>query len=144
MPTINQTALLPYSAEQMYNLVNDYQRYPEFLPGCIASRTINQGELALTAELTISKAGISQSFSTRNTMLPNRQIVMELLEGPFKSLNGKWLFEPFDEQSCQISFNLNFEFANPLISMLFSKIFEQLTLQMIDAFKQRAKEIYSL
>ncbi|QDJ13698.1 ubiquinone-binding protein [Mergibacter septicus] len=144
MPIINQTALVAYSAEQMYQLVNDYQRYPEFLPGCVASRTIDQGEYSLTAELTISKAGISQSFSTHNTMQPNREIIMKLLEGPFRYLQGRWLFEPFDEQSCQISLYLEFEFSNPLMSMLFSPIFQQLTSQMIEAFKLRAKEVYAL
>ncbi|AWX16238.1 ubiquinone-binding protein [Mergibacter septicus] len=144
MPIINQTALVAYSAEQMYQLVNDYQRYPEFLPGCVASRTIDQGEYSLTAELTISKAGISQSFSTHNTIQPNREIIMKLLEGPFRYLQGRWLFEPFDEQSCQISLYLEFEFSNPLMSMLFSPIFQQLTSQMIEAFKLRAKEVYAL
>ncbi|AWX14237.1 ubiquinone-binding protein [Mergibacter septicus] len=144
MPIINQTALVAYSAEQMYLLVNDYQRYPEFLPGCVASRTIDQGEYSLTAELTISKAGISQSFSTHNTMQPNREIIMKLSKGPFTYLQGRWLFEPFDEQSCQISLYLEFEFSNPLMSMLFSPIFQQLTSQMIEAFKLRAKEVYAL
>ncbi|WP_301098931.1 type II toxin-antitoxin system RatA family toxin [Otariodibacter sp.] len=144
MPSINQSALVPYSAEQMYQLVNDYEKYPEFLSGCIATNTISIGETELSAELVIQKLGISQRFSTHNTMIPNRKISMELLNGPFRYLTGAWIFEPFDEQSCRISFQLDFEFSNALIAMAFGKIFNELTIKMVNAFKIRAKEVYGV
>ncbi|NBI42647.1 ubiquinone-binding protein [[Haemophilus] felis] len=142
MPTVNQRALVPYSASQMYQLVNDYERYPEFVPGCVAGRTLSRQAQELTAELVIAKAGISQRFTTHNQMIENCSIKMQLVEGPFKFLQGEWRFEALDEQSCEIQLQLQFEFSNPLIAMAFGKIFTHLTSKMIDAFKQRAKEVY--
>lgn len=144
MPSVNQTTLVGYSAEQMYQLVNQYEKYPEFLPGCVASKTLTTGENELTAELVISKAGIRQQFTTRNRMQPNKQIEMQLVEGPFRFLQGYWQFDAIDEHCCQIRLKLDFEFSSALISAVFGKIFEQLTVKMIDAFKQRAKEVYDV
>ncbi|MGX2975737.1 type II toxin-antitoxin system RatA family toxin [Ursidibacter arcticus] len=144
MPIINQSALVAYSAEQMYQLVNDYEKYPQFLSGCVGASTLSLGENELNAELVIQKLGISQRFSTHNTMIPNQKITMELLNGPFRYLKGYWAFQPFDEQSCKITLQLEFEFSNSLIAMAFGKIFNELTLKMVNAFKQRAKEIYGV
>ncbi|MGX2966607.1 type II toxin-antitoxin system RatA family toxin [Ursidibacter sp. B-7004-1] len=144
MPIINQSALVGYSAEQMYQLVNDYEKYPQFLSGCVGASTLSLGENELNAELVIQKLGISQRFSTHNTMIPNQKITMELLNGPFRYLKGYWEFQPFDEQSCKITLQLEFEFSNALIAMAFGKIFNELTLKMVNAFKQRAKEIYGV
>lgn len=142
MPIVNQRALLPYSAKQMYELVNDYERYPEFVPGCIAGRTLTQRIEEVTAELVIAKAGIRQQLTTRNTMQPYSSIKMQLVNGPFKFLQGEWKFEEMDEQSCMISLNLSFEFSNPVIAFAFGQIFLHLTNKMIESFKQRAKEVY--
>ena len=144
MPSVNQSALVGYSAEQMYQLVNDYEKYPQFLSGCIGAKTLSLGENELNAELVIQKLGISQRFSTHNTMIVNEKITMQLLEGPFKQLSGVWTFEPFDEQSCKINLMLEFEFESPLVAMVFGKVFNELTLKMVNAFKQRAKEVYGV
>ncbi|AHG86628.1 type II toxin-antitoxin system RatA family toxin [Bibersteinia trehalosi] len=144
MPSVNQSALVGYSAEQMYQLVNDYEKYPQFLSGCIGAKTLSLGENELNAELVIQKLGISQRFSTHNTMIVNEKITMQLLEGPFKQLSGAWTFEPFDEQSCKINLMLEFEFESPLVAMVFGKVFNELTLKMVNAFKQRAKEVYGV
>ncbi|MBE2898170.1 type II toxin-antitoxin system RatA family toxin [Pasteurellaceae bacterium 20609_3] len=142
MPSVNQSALVGFSAQQMYQLVNDYEQYPHFLPGCVGAHTLNRSEKELTAELVISKAGISQQFTTHNVMQPNREILIELVEGPFRFLKGMWRFDPLDECSCIIRLQLEFEFSNFLISKVFGKIFEQLTQKMVAAFKQRANEVY--
>lgn len=144
MPKINQSALVPYSAAQMYQLVNDYEKYPQFLSGCVGASTLKVGENEVNAELVIQKLGISQRFSTHNTMIAERQITMSLLNGPFRHLKGHWTFEPFDEQSCRITLQLEFEFSNSLIALAFGQIFNELTLKMVNAFKQRAKEIYGV
>ncbi|KMK51258.1 hypothetical protein RO21_07280 [[Actinobacillus] muris] len=144
MPTINQSALVPYSAAQMYRLVNDYEQYPQFLSGCVGAKTLSLGENTLNAELIIEKLGIRQTFSTHNTMIENEKITMTLLQGPFRHLHGTWIFQPFDEQSCYIRLTLDFEFANPMIALVFGKIFNELTLKMVNAFKQRAKEVYGV
>ncbi|MEH8029596.1 type II toxin-antitoxin system RatA family toxin [Gallibacterium anatis] len=142
MNRVSQTMLVPHSAEQMYQLVNNYQRYPEFLPGCISGKTLHQQGNELDAELIVSKAGIRLAFTTHNTMQPNQSIQMKLVEGPFKHLNGEWRFLELDEYSSQISLQLQFSFSNALVEKMFGKIFQQLTSQMVQAFKQRAKEIY--
>lgn len=142
MPVINQSALVPYSAEQMYRLVNNYEAYPQFLSGCVGAKTLSLGENKLNAELVIQKLGIKQRFSTHNTMILNEKITMELIDGPFRYLKGAWTFQPFDEQSCKIGLQLEFEFSSPMIAVVFGKIFNELTLKMVNAFKQRAREIY--
>ena len=144
MPIVNQSSLVPYSAEQMYQLVNDYEKYPQFLSGCVGAQTISRGDNELEAELQIQKLGISQSFSTHNKMISNERIEMKLVNGPFRQLQGAWIFQPFDEQSCKISLYLEFEFSNPVVGMVFGKIFNELTLKMVNAFKQRAKEVYGV
>ena len=86
MPQISRTALVPYSAEQMYQLVNDVQSYPEFIPGCTGSRVLESGPTQMTAAVDVSKAGISKTFTTRNTLTNNQSILMHLVDGPFKTL----------------------------------------------------------
>lgn len=142
MPIINQSALVPYSAEQMYQLVNNYEAYPQFLSGCVGATTLSLGENEVKAELVIQKLGISQRFSTHNIMVPNQKIMMDLLNGPFQYLRGAWFFQPFDEQSCKITLQLDFEFSNPMVAVVFGKIFNELTLKMVNSFKHRAKQIY--
>ncbi|MDP8170877.1 type II toxin-antitoxin system RatA family toxin [Pasteurella skyensis] len=144
MPIINQSTLVPYSAKQMYDLVNDYEHYPEFLSGCVGAKTLTTAENELEAELHIQKLGISQRFSTHNTMVKNQKIEMTLLNGPFSYLQGTWAFTPFDEQSCKIALYLEFEFSNPVIAMVFGKVFNELINKMISAFKKRAKEVYGV
>lgn len=143
MPSINQSALVSYNVKQMYDLVNNYESYPEFVPGCVESRTLSLSDQELTAELVISKAGIRQRFTTKNTMIENRCIKMQLVQGPFKFLQGEWQFTEIDEKCSKIALKLDFEFSNPLIAMAFGQIFTHLTSKMIEAFKQRAKEIYA-
>ncbi|EPR9083417.1 type II toxin-antitoxin system RatA family toxin [Cronobacter dublinensis] len=143
MPQISRTALVPYSAEQMYQLVNDVKSYPEFLPGCVGSRVLESSPGQMTAAVEVSKAGISKTFTTRNTLISNQSILMHLVDGPFKSLMGGWKFTPLTEDACQIEFNLDFEFTNKLIELAFGRVFRELASSMVQAFSQRAKEVYS-
>lgn len=144
MPIVNQSSLVAYSAEQMYRLVNDYEKYPQFLSGCVGTKTISRSETELEAELHIQKLGISQTFSTHNTMRPNERIEMKLIKGPFRYLQGTWTFQPFDEQSCKINLQLEFEFSNSIVGVVFGKVFNEMTIKMVNAFKQRAKEVYGV
>ncbi|EKM0378081.1 type II toxin-antitoxin system RatA family toxin [Cronobacter turicensis] len=143
MPQISRTALVPYSAEQMYKLVNDVKSYPEFLPGCVGSRVLESSPGQMTAAVEVSKAGISKTFTTRNTLISNQSILMHLVDGPFKKLMGGWKFTPLTENACQIEFNLDFEFTNKLIELAFGRVFKELASSMVQAFSQRAKEVYS-
>ena len=142
MPQISRTALVPYSAEQMYQLVNDVNSYPEFLPGCTGSRVIDASANQMTAAVDVSKAGISKTFTTRNTLTDNQSILMQLVDGPFKKLMGGWKFTPLSEDACRIEFQLDFEFTNKLIELAFGRIFKELAGSMVQAFTTRAKEVY--
>lgn len=144
MARVNRSALVMFSAEQMYRLVNDVEAYPHFLPGCVDGRVIESNDEQMIASVGVSKAGIHKTFTTRNVLLPNRSIDMQLVEGPFKMLRGIWHFISLDDSACKIELDLEFEFASPLIEMAFGKIFKELTGAMVSAFTQRAKEVYGV
>ena len=102
MPQISRSALVPFSAEQMYQLVNDVHSYPDFLPGCTGSRVINASNNEMTAAVDVAKAGISKTFTTRNTLLDNQSINMQLVDGPFRKLMGGWHFTPLSVASSHV------------------------------------------
>ena len=142
MPEVTRTALVMYSAEQMYQLVNDVARYPEFLPGCVSTTIAEQSDTHMRAEMTLKRGPISQVFSTTNTMVPGRSIAMTLSDGPFETLEGEWRFIPMTDNACKIEFEMRFEFKSGLIGAAFNPIFSDLTLSQIDAFTKRARVIY--
>lgn len=142
MVNMNRSALVMFSARQMYDLVNDVESYPQFLPGCSNGALIESSEYHLVAAVSVSKAGIHKTFTTRNTMEPARTIDIQLVDGPFKTLHSTWTFTPLDEQSCKVDFFIEFEFSSPLIEFAFGKIFKELTGSMVNAFIKRAKDLY--
>ncbi|MEZ9058338.1 SRPBCC family protein [Vibrio pelagius] len=142
MPKVTRSALVSFSAGQMFDLVNDVARYPEFLPGCSGSRVIESSDSAMVASVDVSKAGISKTFTTSNRLAEGAEILMELVDGPFKKLQGGWYFTPLDDQACKVELKLEFEFSSRMIEMAFGKIFNELTSNMVNAFTQRAKQVY--
>ena len=142
MPKVTRSALVSFSADQMFDLVNDVARYPEFLPGCSGSRVIESSDSAMLASVDVSKAGISKTFTTSNRLAEGAEILMELVDGPFKKLQGGWYFTPLDDQACKVELKLEFEFSSRMIEMAFGKIFNELTSNMVNAFTQRAKQVY--
>jgi len=142
MAQVNRSALVMYSAAQMYGLVNDVAAYPQFLPGCVGSRIISQAGDEMVASVDVSKAGIKKTFTTRNTLTADKRVEMRLVDGPFKSLQGGWTFLALDEQACKISLDLDFEFSNKLAELAFGKVFNELAANMVSAFTQRAKVVY--
>lgn len=142
MPQVTRSALVSFSAEQMFHLVNDVARYPEFLPGCSGSKVLGADETSMTASVDVSKAGISKTFTTQNVLHLGRAIEMSLVDGPFKHLKGGWFFTPLDEQACKVELKLEFEFSSKMIEMAFGKVFNELTSNMVSAFTTRAKQVY--
>ena len=142
MPKVTRSALVSFSADQMFSLVNDVARYPEFLPGCSGSRVIESSDSIMVASVDVSKAGISKTFTTSNRLADGAEILMELVDGPFKKLQGGWYFTPLDDQACKVELKLEFEFSSRMIEMAFGKIFNELTSNMVSAFTQRAKQVY--
>lgn len=142
MPQIERSALVFYSAQQMYDLVNAIPDYPQFLPGCSKAIIIEQTDAEMIAKLEVSKAGIGQTFTTRNRLYPNERIDMQLVDGPFRRLQGGWEFIPLNDQACKVILKLEFEFSSKLVQFAFGKVFQELTAAMVNAFTQRAKHVY--
>lgn len=142
MKKISRTALLPYSALQMYNLVNDVAAYPEFLPWCGGAEVISETESEMVAKVTIAKAGLRQTFETKNHLVVGERIEMHLLEGPFKHLKGEWIFKPLDVDACKIQFEVEFEVSNGVLKMAIGTVFEHISSTLVDSFCERAKIIY--
>jgi len=142
MAHISRSALVMYSCQQMFDLVNNISAYPEFIPNCADARCKVLSEDELEGSLLINKAGISKWFTTKNQLVSDNQINMQLVNGPFKHLSGKWLFTKLDESACKVELNLDFEFSSKMIEMAFGKIFNQVTANMVNAFTQRAKQVY--
>ncbi|AIW18055.1 ubiquinone-binding protein [Vibrio coralliilyticus] len=142
MKQVSRSALVSFSAEQMFKLVNDVASYPEFLPGCSGSRVIESSGSAMVASVDVSKAGISKTFTTSNELVSGEAILMNLVDGPFKTLKGGWFFTALDDKACKVELKLEFEFSSKMIEMAFGKIFNELTSNMVDAFTQRAKQVY--
>lgn len=139
---IQRSALLPYSASAMYNLINDVLSYPQFLPWCSGSEILEEGEGFMRARLIIAKGRLSQRFVTKNTLVANETISMSLEEGPFRHLQGNWEFTALNENACKISLDLKFDYAGPIIKATLGPLFTQAANTMVDAFCQRAKEVY--
>lgn len=144
MKQVCRSALVSFSAEQMFHLVNDVASYPEFLPGCSGSRILESSADKMIASVDVSKAGISKTFTTANELYPAKSIVMHLVDGPFQTLRGGWYFTPLDEHACKVELKLEFEFSSKMIELAFGKIFTELTSNMVNAFTQRAKQVYAL
>ncbi|MCG7532086.1 SRPBCC family protein [Psychrobium sp. MM17-31] len=142
MPQVNRSALVMFSAQQMYDLVNDVASYPQFLPGCVGARVVSFDGNVMVASVDVSKAGIKKTFTTRNTLLENQRVDMQLVDGPFKLLQGGWSFLALDDNACKVSLDLEFEFDNKLAELAFGKIFKELAGNMVTAFSERAKRVY--
>ncbi|BBN82098.1 ubiquinone-binding protein [Pseudoalteromonas sp. A25] len=141
MPQIEKSALVMYSTQEMFELVNDVDAYPAFLPHCSDAKIIQASEEGMTASLEISKAGLKKWFTTKNSF-DGTTVHMQLVDGPFKSLKGYWQFTELDDQACKVSLKLEFEFASKLIEMAFGKVFNEVAKSMVSAFTQRAKIVY--
>jgi ribosome-associated toxin RatA of RatAB toxin-antitoxin module len=142
MTVVQKSALVRFSARQMFDLVNDIEAYPKFLPWCSGSRIITCEDDVIEAELLIAKGGFKKSFSTRNQIDKGGRITVSLLNGPFSYLEGKWDFMPLREDASKISLDLEFEMSGKLASLAFGAVFHQICNTMVSAFTLRAKEIY--
>jgi ribosome-associated toxin RatA of RatAB toxin-antitoxin module len=126
----------------MFGLINDVESYPEFLPWCRSTRLLSRSETELCGELEVARIGISQKFSTCNTLYPYGRIEIRLKDGPFKQLRGHWRFTPLREDACKVELELEFEFSGRLINSAFGRVFSQIANTLVDAFCQRANEVY--
>ncbi len=141
MPIIQKSLEVPYNAAEMYTLVNHVEAYSEFLPWCTKSKVISRSKDTMKASLTLRSGVFSRSFTTTNHLQKNKMIKVSLVDGPFKHLEGFWTFEP-TEKGCRVYLNLEFEFASRWVAIAFSPVFESLAHTLIEAFLNRARQIY--
>lgn len=141
MTTINKSALVRYSAAEMFALVNDIESYPQFLPWCRSARILSREPDEVRATLELARGGIQKSFTTSNRLQANKMIEIRLVEGPFRHLNGFWRFDPLSEQASKVSLDMTFEFA-PLLDFVISPVFHPIADSLVDAFHKRAVEVY--
>ena len=142
MTRIEKSALVKFSAQQMFDLVNDIESYPQFLPWCSGTRILSHSENIIEGEISISKGGFEKKFSTRNTLELGQKMVVELLDGPFAHLSGEWNFLPVREGASKISLDLDFEMSGVLANLAFGAVFNQICNTMVASFTARAKEVY--
>ncbi len=142
MKRIQKSALVPYSPEKMFNLVNDIENYPKFLPWCKTASVITRSDEKITASLAMGGAGLKKSFTTQNTLKTNESIDMKLIEGPFSHLHGKWEFQPLGDLGCKILLNMEFEISNKLLRLSLEPVFTKIVNTLVDAFVQRANNLY--
>ena len=142
MHCVERSVLVPFSASQMFELVADVQKYPDFMPWCGGSSVTERDELGMQASITIALAGLRQTFTTRNRHDYPRKIELELVKGPFSALIGEWVFRPLAHDACKVSFTLKYAFSNRALEALVGPIFNRIATSFIDSFSQRAQSIY--
>jgi ribosome-associated toxin RatA of RatAB toxin-antitoxin module len=142
MAQVKKTAEVPYSAQQMFELVNDVAQYPSFLPFCQAAQVLSSDHDHLEAQLTFAKGGLHKSFTTRNHLTAFQRMDVTLVDGPFKHLAGTWLFSALAEDQCRIDFELNYTFDSKMLAMMFGPLFSQVANSLVDCFLQQAKVVY--
>jgi len=139
---IHRSALVPYSAHEMYELVANIPSYPEFLPWCGGADILSQDEDAVVASIDIVYGGIHKTFTTRNLLQQDKMMEIRLVGGPFSRLDGYWRFNPLDDLSCKVVLDLEFEVSNKMVAMVLNPVFTNIANQLIDSFHRRAIELY--
>jgi len=142
MHTVKRSVLVPYACHQMFDLVAEVEKYPEFMPWCGGAQVHERDASGMRASVSIHFAGLRQTFTTRNTHdYPNR-ILMSLVDGPFSALTGCWEFTPLAEQACKVHYTMEYAFSSRTLEALVGPVFNRIASGFIDAFTQRAKTCY--
>lgn len=142
MTSIHRSALLPYSAGKVFRLVNDVQSYPQFMEGCVAARVIEASDQHMVARLELSRAGITQSFTTRNSLQTNERIELSLEEGPFERFWGCWQFTALRDDACKVTLDMEFSLRRGLLGAAAGHLLDSVTNNLVDAVVRRAHEVY--
>ncbi len=142
MPLVQKTALVPYAAGQMFALVENFERYTEFLPWCAGAEVLSREGGMVLARLHIDYRGIRQSFTTENTNFPGEAINMRLRDGPFQKLEGGWKFHVLAPTASKVELTLDYAFANALLEKAVGPVFSYISNTMVERFVARADQIY--
>jgi len=148
MKTVHKSVLIWYSPQEMFALVTDVEKYPQFLPWCDRAQVLERGEHGMKAEVGIALGGLRKSFVTHNTHEAEgagRRVKVELVEGPFSHLDGDWHFHPVgdgSERACKVELHLHYGFNNRALAALVGPVFDRIAATFVDAFVQRAEQVY--
>ncbi|HIE53676.1 MAG TPA: type II toxin-antitoxin system RatA family toxin [Chromatiaceae bacterium] len=141
MAVVEKSALVPFSARTLYEIVADVESYPEFLPWCKDARLLSRSEEELCGEIMVSKAGVTRAFATCNRLFPWHRMEIRLKEGPFHKLEGAWEFTELRKDACKVALRLEFEFSSSLTDKAFGVVFGQIANSLVDAFCKRAVDL---
>ncbi len=141
MRSISRSALVTHSADKMFALVDDIASYPEFLKWCTGATVHSREGNVVEATMDLTRGQLSRSFRTRNTNVPGESIEIGLVGGPFDHLAGQWRFESLGDAGSKVLLDMEFEFTNPAVDLVFGAIFESICDSLVDAFVQRADEL---
>jgi ribosome-associated toxin RatA of RatAB toxin-antitoxin module len=144
MTSVEKSVLVPYSATQMFELVERFEDYPQFLPWCGDAAIIERASDAVVARIEIQYRGVRAQFTTMNRSHPPDVIVMTLRDGPFRRLDGTWRFMPLAESACKVQLELHYEFATPVLEQLIGPVFNHIADTFVDAFVRRAEAVYGM
>jgi ribosome-associated toxin RatA of RatAB toxin-antitoxin module len=145
MKNIHKSVLIWYTPDEMFRLVTDVARYPEFLPWCDRARVVATEPQGMVAEVGISLGGIKQSFTTRNRHEEGRSVGMSLIDGPFSNLSGMWRFTPVgdgSQRACKVELDLQYGFSSKTLAALVGPVFDKIAASLVDAFVKRAETVY--
>lgn len=145
MKTIHKSVLLWHSAHEMFALVTDVQHYPQFLPWCDRADVIERTPEGMVARVGMSIGGLQQGFTTRNTHVPDREVHMALVDGPFSQLDGIWKFLPLgdgSQRACKVEFTLRYGFSSGALAAVVGPVFDRIAGNLVDAFVKRADQVY--
>ncbi len=141
MTALSRSALVPYSAAQMFALVDDVDSYSDFLPWCSAARVTSRNRDEVRATIELSRGGVRKAFTTVNRLQHNKMIEIRLVEGPFHHLEGFWRFDEL-ENGCKVSLDMDFEFSSRMVKLVVGPVFHQVAGSLVDAFVERAHDLY--
>jgi len=144
MRETSNTALVPYTVEQMFALVEDFESYPEFVPWVTSTRLLERGSDVVVGQLEMRRGPLREKFTTRTALIRPREITLTLIEGPFKTFEGRWSFVPLGDRGSKVGFSMRFEFANAVLDLLLSRTFEKSCVDLVDAFVARARSLYGV
>jgi ribosome-associated toxin RatA of RatAB toxin-antitoxin module len=141
MREVRHSALVSATPSRMFALINDIESYPAFVPGCTGASVVSRTENEIVASLAVRRGALKTEFTTRNRLEPDRRIVMALVKGPFRELEGEWLLTPIGESGCRVELRLRFAFSNPLSAMMFEPMFAETATSLVDAFVARSRAV---
>ncbi len=142
MRKIHKNALVPYPATEMYSLVNDVARYPEFLPWCKGAEVLDSSPTEMRARLDLARGSFRKSFTTHNYLIPDQGITMTLENGPFKKLEGRWKFTDLGAEGSKVELDMEFQFDSTLLDLVAGPVFHEICNSLVDAFIRRATELH--